>query len=824
MATTYTVKKGDTLTAIAKTYNTTVNALVSLNNIKDPNYIVVGQKLKIDGTADKVTKNTTYRATITVFGLQSNTDRTVYATWKWDQSNTKEYQIEWRYATGDGIAFKGDTSTTTDKQSIYTAPANATKVTFRVKPVSKTRTVNKKETTYWTASWSTESKYSFSDNPPSVPPVPTVTMKDYTLTAKLENLDVNGTTIEFQVVKNDKTTFKNGKAEIKTRAASYSCTVDAGNDYKVRCRAIRGSVVGDWSDYSANVATKPAAPSKFSRCTVVNKNEIYLVWPSVKNADSYTIEYANEKRYFDGSNGVTSTTGITTTTHTFTGLTTGKEYFFRVCAVNGSGSSGWSTISSVVLGTAPSSPTTWSSVTNTTVGGPLTLYWIHNSEDKSPMKSAQIEITVDDQDPKTYTVTAEDAGGGDYEDNSETAEASWYIIDTSNYSDGASLRWRVRTSIDKDEYGEWSVQRTVDIYAEPELSIKLTNVEGSSINTLTLFPLYIKATTGPETQWPIGYHVTITPEESYSTVDSVGNVQMINKGDLVYSQFFDTTDQLILELSAGSIDLENNIKYTVTCTVSMNSGLSAADSAEFTVAWTDIQYEPNAEIGLDEDTYSTYIRPYCLDEDDNLISGVTLSVYRREYDGKFTEIASDIDNTSNTFVTDPHPSLDYARYRIVARTSATGAISYADVPGYPVGCDSVIIQWDESWSNFDVFSEDELVQPAWSGSLLSLPYNIDVSDRHKPDVSLVSYIGREHPVSYFGTQRGESSSWRLVIDKSDKETLYGLRRLSVWPGNVYVREPSGSGYWAVIAVSIDQKHRDPSIPVTLDVTRVEGGM
>ena len=43
----YTVKKGDTLTAIAKQYGTTVDALVAKNNIKNPNKIYVGQVLYV---------------------------------------------------------------------------------------------------------------------------------------------------------------------------------------------------------------------------------------------------------------------------------------------------------------------------------------------------------------------------------------------------------------------------------------------------------------------------------------------------------------------------------------------------------------------------------------------------------------------------------------------------------------------------------------------------------------------------------------------------------------------------------------------------------
>ncbi|MED4922887.1 LysM peptidoglycan-binding domain-containing protein [Anoxybacillus geothermalis] len=43
----YTVQKGDTLAKIATKFNTTVAALQKLNNIKNPNLIRVGQKLRL---------------------------------------------------------------------------------------------------------------------------------------------------------------------------------------------------------------------------------------------------------------------------------------------------------------------------------------------------------------------------------------------------------------------------------------------------------------------------------------------------------------------------------------------------------------------------------------------------------------------------------------------------------------------------------------------------------------------------------------------------------------------------------------------------------
>ncbi len=45
--TTYTIKKGDTLSSIAKRYNTSVAKLVELNNIKNANLIYPNQKIKI---------------------------------------------------------------------------------------------------------------------------------------------------------------------------------------------------------------------------------------------------------------------------------------------------------------------------------------------------------------------------------------------------------------------------------------------------------------------------------------------------------------------------------------------------------------------------------------------------------------------------------------------------------------------------------------------------------------------------------------------------------------------------------------------------------
>lgn len=835
----YIVKAGDTLSEIAEKYLSTygkeagynstyafTDYLAKLNDITNKDFIVVGQTINLNGEAKETPTNNSSKANIKYFGLQSNTTRTMYVTWTWDKSNTQNCQVRWYYATGDGFWFLGtDTKVEGDseKQSLYSAPENATKVKVKVKPISKTKTVNKKTTSYWTAGWSTEKEYAFADNPPSKPAVPTVTVKDYSLTAELRNLDVNAKEIEFQVVKNDSSVFASGKATIVMSTVSWTTSIAVGSKYKVRCRAVRDKIYSDWSEYTDNYITIPAVPAFISTIRASSSTSVYLEWPIAETAETYDIEYTTKKEYFDGSDQTTTVTGVKTTKYEKTGLATGEEYFFRVRAVNEKGHSGWSAISSVIIGKAPAAPTTWSSTTTAIVGEPLTLYWVHNSEDGSKQTYTQIELIVNGI-KETHDI--KDETNNDEEEDKVTTSS--YNIDTSIYKEGVKIQWRIRTAgvtHATNGYGDWSIERTIDIYAPPTLELTLMDYKDNNLSVLERLPFSVYALPGPNTQNPIGYHLSIKTTESYYTVDDVGNEKMVHKGDEVYSKYFDVINsKLDFEISADNISLENNVEYIVTCTVSMDSGLTAENSKNFTVAWEDEEYEPNAEIGIDTDTWTAHIRPFCKNVYGKSIEGITLSVYRREFDGTFTELATNLDNEKNTYVTDPHPALDYARYRVVAKSNDTASISYYDIPGYPVGGKAIIIQWDEEWSSFDVTEEDEREDRPWSGSLLKLPYNIDVADSYKPDTNLVEYIGRKHPVSYYGTQVGMTSTWNVLIPKDDEETLYALRRLALWMGDAYVREPSGSGYWANVVVSFSQKHLETTIPVTLSITRVAGGI
>ena len=785
-----------------------------------------------------------YIVTIDRIQAESGGTRNLFSTWSNDAfDHLDHYKVRWWYSTGDDNGFVGHEEEASWKYSRWTAPDNATKVTVQVLPVSTTYTVNGTEVNYWRGEWAQKSIYFGADIPPEAPPTPSVSIKDHKLTASLDNLtqveSANRTYwIFFEVVKNNSTVFvSEGRAKILTGHAQYSCMVNPGAEYKVRAKAVRMRIqsrqsglpteviddngVSEWSEYSSNVSPEPADTIEIVRCMAKTTTSVWLEWTKPKGAKTYDLRYSTELSHLDNSDDFSAISGIEDDGSMFfqsyekTGLTTGSKYFFKVRATNDQGSSKWSEVKSVVLGKTPAAPTTWSSSTTYMVGDYMVLNWTHNAEDGSLQTFAQIEVQANGES-NTYEINTT------YDPDDQ--KRMTYSLITTSYAEGTKVLWKVRTAGVTRDYGPWSIQRSIDIYAPPSLGLAVTDSTGASIQTLTSFPINISGTAGPATQTPVGYYLRVVSNQAYSTTDSLGNTKVVNTGDAVYSKYFDTSSALSLALSASDLTLENNVSYTVYCTVTMDSGLTADASATFTVGWTATSYTPNAELGIDYNSVSAIIRPYCKNGSGELVQNVTLAVYRREIDGSFTEIMSNLNNTDGTFITDPHPALNYARYRVVATDASTGVISYSDLPLFPVNEKACIIQWDEEWRSFDSANSDRHVEPVWSGSFLRLPYNIDVSNSYSVDSSLVEYIGRKHPISYYGTQLGEGETWNVVIPKSDIETLYALRRLAVWTGDAYVREPSGSGYWANVGVSFSQKHRDMTIPVTLTIKRVSGGI
>lgn len=765
------------------------------------------------------------KPTITALRIQSGTERTAYCTWNWAESHTDHYHVVWYYGTGDGISFVGGTTDTTAKQATYTAPDNAAQISVKVRPISTKHTVNKKSVNWWTADFSTLRSLNIAainiTTPTSGPDV-SISSSLY-LSAEATGLNGVETQAVFRIYQyksNKWQVLKDITANVNRRegTAAIRYKVASGYPYKVYVRGKRGKFYGAWSPESDTVRPIPAAPKSFLKVGTyaLTAESFRLQWTPSPTAESYVVEYATSPGYFNRSpsevRSVTITDGCVAI---ITGLDTGRKWYFRVKAVNNAGSSAWhggGVKNYVLLGAAPTAPTTWSEASSAVVGESVNLHFVHNTQDESQMTSYQINIRKGD------TITTETVSASGF--------SGYYTASTAGMSDQDVFLWRVRTAGVTREYSPYSVARSVKIYEAPTLSLLLEDSAGESVDSLTAFPLVVSAEASPTSQIAMGYDLRIVANEEYTTTDEMGNEITIPEGSTVYQRYISAIDgaDLHVELSAGDVALENNVQYTAVCVVAMSSGMSASAERSFTVAWADDVFLPDAQIAVDMETLAASVNPYCVDENGDLVENVVLSVYRREYDGTFTEIASEVENSDSIFVTDPHPALDFARYRIVAMSTTTGQVAFSDIPGVPVGVTDVVVQWDEAWQAFDTTSEDALEETTWSGSVLRLPYNIDVSDNIKKDTSMVYYAGRENPVSYYGDGIQTENTWKVDVDRSDSDTIYALRRLARYAGDVYVREPSGIGYWANVEVSMGQQHLELIVPVTMAVTKVEGGM
>lgn len=773
------------------------------------------------------TYNTGSMPSITLFQLQAGTTRTMIVKWSWNVLHTKEYHVVWYYHTGkDGVSYIGSDTRETSKQSIFTAPSNAISVSVKITPISESRQLNGGYTAaYFKAKTAASQIYYFRNNPPETPSTPELVLEKTKLTVSLNNIENGVTEIEWYIVKDNKSLFKSVKTKVNKNSASYTCTVTEGAQYKARCRAWKGSQSSAWSEYTGSSGSTPPSVGTITELKAFSDTGVLVNWIGVKGATSYEVQWTTRKGFFDSnpSEVKSQTVSKDAGSHAeVTGLELGQTYFFRVRAINEAGEGPWTPIKSIVLGKKPSSPTTWSSTSTVIVGEPLVLYWVHNATDNSSEVKAEVEVDTKLTEEASWSSTTYTVPNNNTEENRIQSKE----ISTSSYSEGIIIRWRVRTMGITNEYGDWSAYRTIHIYARPSLELRLMNQNGNDVSSVASFPLFVSGVAGPSTQTPLSYHVTVLSKSYYESIDYTGQRVIVGRGDTIFSSYYDTMEDLMVELSAGNIDLEAGIEYRLNVVVGMDSGLTAESYIDFTVNWVDEKYSLNAEVAYNKKNYTFAIHPYCYDENNTLVNGVDLAVYRRTFDGKFVLVQDGISNTDYTFIVDPHPSLDYARYRIVAITRSTGSVMYYDMPPYPIKESSIIIQWDEDWQNLnisDVNSDDAPAEPAWSGSLVKLPYNIDTSDSNNIDVALIEYIGREHPVAYYGTQIGQAATWNADIPKTDAETLYALRRLSVYKGNVYVREPSGVGYWATVSVQYSRKHLQLTVPVTINVTRVEGG-
>lgn len=710
--------------------------------------------------------------------------------------------------------------------------------------------------------WS-DKEYDFRENPPPPPEISNSEIDNNdNLLVEFENIaeNVGIESIEIAVYQDNDLKYDTFIIQVnqETRYASHTSKVDPGHYYRLKARSIRYTlpdgtrreegIRGNWTDYSSNMQSTPIPPNEILVLSVKEIVEqgstnygVKVEWDAVPVAKTYTVQWTENPEYFDDNPGEVHSQDTEEGQGPkilLTGIDLGHTYYFRVGSNNDKGSSlTWTPIKSLNVGSRPSAPTTWSNTNTNILGEDLNLYWTHNATDGSLETYARLHVELIKSDSTSF---AFDEVIQNERPETDPSRVSMFTLNTgdpqySTFLDGNSkIKWKVQTRGVASEYSEYSVEREISVYSRPTLQMDIKNKYDEPITDIYEFPFSIDLLARPSTQTPISYYIEIVSNNSYETVDSVGIVKSVNAGDIIYTRHVDPlipTWDIRAYITPGDVDLQSGFEYTVKATVAMNSGLTAETEQTFNTEFDVSTYDVFADIVVDKETLQASIKPYAnewyyVDDEPHtrLAENCMLSVYRREYDGSFIEIGTDIPNGEDMHVTDPHPALDYARYRVVVRSEDNGSISYRDIDAVKVGEPSIVIQWAEEWTKFETETDEEPLEPSWKGSMIKIPYNVDVSEKTNPDVTLVDYVGRKNPVSYYGTKIGETASWSVEIPSDDKEMIYELRRLSKWMDNVYVREPSGVGYWANINLNFSLKHKAVTIPVTFEIKRVEGGI
>ena len=865
--------------------------------------------------------------------LQGSTGTTAVLRWMYTGSNVtvkvykskKEYikktvspykqissfNIQWQYYQ-DGNWYVGEETENYSKgstkiardgdgtkyQVTYSAPAEATKVRARVycksgtykKVTGKKKKYKAVSTEYFSSSWSEWVEYNFSTNAPDAPSV-TADCTGTTIVSKVttDPSDTKTTNIRFRYYAGSELMGITQWLPVENHYVEYSYAGEINKTYRVQAQAMNNISGGEsiWGAFS-EVKTVPAAPTNLTAVAGSEEGTIIIDWddvPGVSGENGYSIEYANNKSYFDSSSEVQSASSTASTITLRIDL--GYTWYFRVRASNAAGNSAWSDIIEQVVAKPPGAPTTWTNKSNFKTDETVRLYFTHNASDNSKMQKYTISYKINGVQQSDIVVNAP----------TTTGENPIFYYDLGTYSADTTILWKIKTKGAHADYGPYSVEREVKVYVQPAINISVNE-------SITKFPIDVVLTTSPSGQKAISYSVVISSTESYETYNHLGNEIFVNANSVLYSKIFvNSNDDNPFEFSIlpSEIAVEQGQTYLMRVEVSMNSGLTAFDEAVITMDFDRKTYEPDAELDFNYDQYTCLITPVCYSLDapyvaevaestyemshisfnrsvfENYVNGeygtypfifskgwkynnasvnlanygitlsgvspkkddeiiityerrndldpdVKLSVYRKNTDSSFTEIITDLDNTGNSVTIDPHPNFGTATYRIIARNPETGAIGYNDVD-IDINISSIVIQWDEEYKSTITRDESLLdldaIDPIYSGSILELPYNIKTSESNSKDISLVEYIGRSHPVSYYGTQRGSKASWNTEIDKRDKVTLNLLRILDVWPGDVYVREPNGTGYKASISISFSIDYDSLVIPITIDVTHVE---
>lgn len=422
-------------------------------------------------------------------GIQQDTTAQgvrLYIQYKCTWNNCNGVNVRWDYYDSSTSSWiYGNTSTEAKETTVYyDVPQNVTQV--RVELVPQPTTVNGAP-----AFGGGNITHIFNVGDWTIPgkgDAPEISIsKDIELKLVLDNIAQTPTPVEgvmFEVYKKEHNE-QQGSLYQKVNAAVYNghaeatVTVTYGAEFTAKSVYYNHRNNFDSDGFPTNgTASDPTQPIKSAPLPVEGFGITYqiisagamlnltMTWTENVDANEYEIQYTNYD--YDWAL-VEKVQSITTDQHSYIlQLQNGGHYRFRIRAKNDAGNSSWYETDKS-FGLAPLAPTTWSDVTRKLNDGSFTLYWKHNSRDSTREIKAELVIRPENEPEKTITVSRQNQDEKDWYKNNV------YELDTRFYLTSTTVFWKVRTCGESGEYGEWSIEKEIQIYAQPGIQSWLQN-------------------------------------------------------------------------------------------------------------------------------------------------------------------------------------------------------------------------------------------------------------------------------------------------------------------------------------------------------------
>lgn len=585
------------------------------------------------------------------------------------------------------------------------------------------------------------------------------------------------------------------------------------------CVAAYNSNAGSWSPYSepAGVKARPSAPESLDASAYSSTEARLAVGGGGTVGESYKVYYSEFQDAWDLDHGIQEYTpgarwNPAGTEFVVSSLDAGKEWFFRVVAVNATGESELSPVASTVLASDPEAPTMLALPRAARLGETVEVGWTHNCEDGCAQVAAEVAVEIAGQ-ITTLTATT----GSSVQVDAEALGAT----------DGADVSVQVRTKGMTGVWSPWSEPASFSVWVPPTITVSAECPAGAvgQGTPMTSLPLDVTMTS----QSGSGQRVATwtldlsTAADIRSYVETNGEYRYLPAGTSMATVVVDASDddfdaaEQHVSLGADAGAFVTGAVYLLSASALYDNGLTATAELQFTFESDYSLPAPDATVDIYGD-WTAAIYPVCADsETGERVEDVTLAVYRIDAYDVLVPIASGIPNDGRCVI-DPHPDFGECRYRITANHAGTDAVSVNDLEPVEVPAERILIQWDETAIPEDGDPEAAVVA---SSETLELANDVTIQEGSAKDVTYSGYAGQERPTADYGTDPGLTGGWTARFPRVlGNDVLRQLRKLEAWMAPVYVREPYGSGYWANADVNVSQPPSSAYSSVSLTITVV----